>query len=748
MYTTSDGYKSAVLQYDKKYESKITIGSKVITNENLISFTAQQSMQQDETFSIGNTISSCLNLIFLHNDVETDDKDIINLKLGLLVNGAYEYIPLGIYNIHSIDSNDTTTTLLCYDNMVKFDIAYSENNENPTLHTVINRLVQLTGVNFGGTLSNYKDYKLTPLKGYSCREVLGFIAGVLGSNAIINREGKFDFVSLSTQPIYAIERFELVTKDGSVVMTKDSEVVEVKAQVGYAQSDNYYDYTKKNKNYKIKKVINSLDTGDISLGSIDDESVCLSIRNPFVDEDILQDIYFKMNGLEFLPYSLNWSGDISIDLGDLMTVTDTKGVMRCHPVLSQTVTYNGALNTILGASGDTKLANTYVVKTEQEAELDRTQEDLEDTKEEVSGVKVEINKMQDSIELKAEKTEVENVKEDVENVKNDVSSINIGLDGITQRVSSVETTTTNLDKKVDTAQSTANTANSTANSNKSEIESTKSKVSTIETNLEGITQRVSSTEETVSTINGDMTNLESRMDSAEQKITKDAIVSTVSSEFYKKTETDNKYLTENSSVITQMADSIESKVNSGDISTIVKQNATSWGLSINGKLSGTNYTFDGSNFTIGSATGSTTAYHNNSQSKWVHSDGSYTLANSSGFMKYMGNTGKSYHYLTTTGTARVEGDATVYPKSITVQLGDEFKGKDFTVTYGASKMGLPGMSIYPNKVVYVGYNVQSVAKDTANATFTISGWSEWYDLTTTTPTYRRGYLDVSYVVVA
>ena len=66
------------------------------------------------------------------------------------------------------------------------------------------------------------------------------------------------------------------------------------------------------------------------------------------------------------------------------------------------------------------------------------------------------------------------------------------------------------------------------------------------------------------------------------------------------------------------------KVNGSDLKTIVTQNADSWRLSINGKLSGTYYNFDGTNFSIGSSNGSTTAYHASEYSKWTHSDGSWT----------------------------------------------------------------------------------------------------------------------------
>lgn len=121
-------------------------------------------------------------------------------------------------------------------------------------------------------------------------------------------------------------------------------------------------------------------------------------------------------------------------------------------------------------------------------------------------------------------------------------------------------------------------------------------------------------------------------------------------------------------------DQIESKVSVNGIGTVVTQNAESWGISINGKLKGTNYTFDGNNFTIGSTTGNTTAYHAAGYSKWVHTDGSYTRIDAKGMTWSKGGTASGYHYLLYAGEYRCPSEATW-----TVTLPAEFQGKDFKV---------------------------------------------------------------------
>lgn len=121
-------------------------------------------------------------------------------------------------------------------------------------------------------------------------------------------------------------------------------------------------------------------------------------------------------------------------------------------------------------------------------------------------------------------------------------------------------------------------------------------------------------------------------------------------------------------------DEIEHKVSKDGIGTVVKQNAESWELSINGKLKGTNYTFDGNNFTIGSTTGNTTAYHAAGYSKWVHTDGSYTRIDAKGMTWSKGGTATGYHHLLYAGEYRCPSEATW-----TVTLPAEFQGKNFKV---------------------------------------------------------------------
>lgn len=147
----------------------------------------------------------------------------------------------------------------------------------------------------------------------------------------------------------------------------------------------------------------------------------------------------------------------------------------------------------------------------------------------------------------------------------------------------------------------------------------------------------------------------------------------------------------------QTAEEISSKVSKGDgLKTEVTQNAESWGISINGKLKGTKYDFTGDSFTIGDLAGGDKVEHKPLYSKWMHGN-DYSCASSEGFKRYIGATGKDYHYLFYVGSTNITAGTPV-----TITLPTEFKGKDFKVIAAVSALSLSGdVCVYYSVVPYI-----------------------------------------------
>lgn len=326
MQNTTADYKLEINKPSRSFECKITIGNNIYTNEDLVNLTLEYTQPQ-EGFSIGGTISQSLDLTLLNRGDIIYSTSQIKVEIGLKIGSTIEYILMGIFNIDDIEKTDYTTKFTAYDNMIKFETPYfSSLGDKPTLKQVVNEISQITGVEFIGSLP---DYNVSRLEGFTCREVLSYIASICGGNAVITRDGKFTIKSLS----------------------------EVEKSI---DGNNYFDYTREEVKYKVGQISCQVGENNIlSKGSVGTDSMELGFENPWVTESILNDIYNKLKSVEYLGYSMKWQGDISLDPYDIITVTDIKNVVRKIPILSQKISYTGGLTSEIGAKGETKNKNSF-----------------------------------------------------------------------------------------------------------------------------------------------------------------------------------------------------------------------------------------------------------------------------------------------------------------------------------------------------------------------------------------------------
>lgn len=326
MQNTTKNYKLEINKPSREFECKITIGNNIYNNDELVNLTLEHTQTQ-EGFSIGDTISQSLDLTLLNRGDIIYSTSQIKVEIGLKIGSTIEYILMGIFNIDDIEKTDYTTKFTAYDNMIKFETPYfSSLGDKPTLKQVVNELSKITGIEFIGSLPNYT---VSKLEGFTCREVLSYVASICGGNAVITRDGKFTIKSLS----------------------------EIKKSI---DGNNYFDYKREEVKYKIGKISCQIDENNILYkGSTGTDSMELGFENPWVTETILNDLYNKLNGLSYLGYSMKWQGDLSLDPYDIVTVTDIKNVIRKIPILSQKISYTGGLTSEIGAKGESKNKNSF-----------------------------------------------------------------------------------------------------------------------------------------------------------------------------------------------------------------------------------------------------------------------------------------------------------------------------------------------------------------------------------------------------
>lgn len=343
MQNTSTLFKTKIKEASRQFQCKITIGDRIFTNENIVDVKIDGNMQPQDSFMIGVTPSNMLDLTLLNSGDTIYSTNQIKIEIGLNIGSTIEYILMGYYNIDDITKTDYTIKITAFDNMIKFETPYfSSLGDTATLQQVVNELASKTGVQFTGSLPAYNVKKL---EGFTCREVLGYVASLCGGNALITREGKF-----------------------TIVILKD---------INYSiDTNNYFDYKREEVKYKISKVSCKVGDKELSKGALGTDSMELQFENPWVTESILTDIYTKLNGFNYLGYSMKWQGDISLDLGDIVTITDKKGVVRKHLILSQKFNYTGGLTVEMGAKGESKNKNSFNSSGENSKKINRVVTEL------------------------------------------------------------------------------------------------------------------------------------------------------------------------------------------------------------------------------------------------------------------------------------------------------------------------------------------------------------------------------------
>ena len=166
------------------------------------------------------------------------------------------------------------------------------------------------------------------------------------------------------------------------------------------------------------------------------------------------------------------------------------------------------------------------------------------------------------------------------------------------------------------------------------------------------------------------------------------------------------------SEIKQNADEILLRVTADGVETLVKQNADSWELSINGKLTGRTYKFDGEGFTLGGTEGDV-AKHTPALSEWNFKNGGKARIDENGFYFQHGSSKNEYHSLIKVFTKTVITDLNGY-FSEPIQLPTEFSGKNI-----ATSVSIESAYINPNGQGIL--SAQSIGASVNGTTVTVSG---------------------------
>lgn len=330
-YTTSREYEK-IIYSGEATENRIRIWFNEVELEDADNYCEKLSASSrllpsssSNRFSLDNFVSKELTLI-LHEVSLDKIVDQVKISLGTLVNGEYEDIPLGVFNIQDKPITDKDKiTIKLRDNAIKFDFNYNakpiidSNGGSATKLQIFEDICSKAGVNTKvASFANSSDLIGIYDNTIKARAYIYYLAEQCGAIPTIDREGELIFVyinNLEVQriPLSSIEKFEIGDK------YRISKVIYEDAIRKYQSGNDNYDklflnsanpyISNQNQVNSIGSVVNGFEIDSLKTGKV--------LGNPAIDPYDIIEIYDDENGEELIiartlaNYSLTYNGVIT-----------------------------------------------------------------------------------------------------------------------------------------------------------------------------------------------------------------------------------------------------------------------------------------------------------------------------------------------------------------------------------------------------------------------------------------------------
>lgn len=340
MYNVSDNYKTNIYNPIRTLRAKCSLdGINLTDDENIQSISITRPFISGNKL-IGGAASSQISVSALdpfNKLLNVNDGAELLVSLGVEdTGGSIEWVPFQTITIDTIERDEDArlSTFSGFDLMTKLD-AVIWNQIDVTYPATLREIADAVASSVGLSISSdafllegqiyTEDHQPNFSGNETGRQIIGWIAEASLSNAIVTRNGNIKFIS----------------------------VVPSSTAISNIDSSNYYEF-------KPKSTYGSINT--LILGRVpqedniyrEDSAAVLSNgvkelrinNNPFIDdrrETVIDILFEAINGLNIIPYSLDWRGNPALDPGDIISIENNESKSEIVLLGDTSLEYNGGL---------------------------------------------------------------------------------------------------------------------------------------------------------------------------------------------------------------------------------------------------------------------------------------------------------------------------------------------------------------------------------------------------------------------
>lgn len=316
MYQVSERFKAAIQDSTRKfyYEGEITTKAGIkypFTNADIVKGSGYITNQccGDNEIELGSVYSAELGItLFSDIDRYTLEGATIRLSFFLQVDdGEYEEVPMGIFEISEANRTIKCLSIKAYDYMLRFEKSFKDTVSSGTAYELLSLACEKCDVELAHTEEEVNGWKngSTILGIYgendieSWRDVLYYVAQVLGRFCTINRAGKLELRPYGNVSVANISDKHRFTSSFSDFVTRYTAINSTNTRT---QTAEYY----------------ALDPDDgltMNLGV----NPMLQFGLTEVRKKMLLNILDDISLIKYVPFDSSTIGNPAFDLGDIIT---------------------------------------------------------------------------------------------------------------------------------------------------------------------------------------------------------------------------------------------------------------------------------------------------------------------------------------------------------------------------------------------------------------------------------------------
>lgn len=313
-----------LLMQSREFEVKAIADGVTHDSTSVVAFDIEDRLIPSEDFTIGAVIASKLSI-----QIRTSDTIPANASIAPYVRlngdmGPTDWIPLGVYFVDTRGYQNSIWTFSCYDKLILSQQPYVSVLTYPaTMAAVFSELCGQLGVTADPSvvinpayMIPYHDLDVT------MHDMLSYIASAHGASVRITKD---------TEQI-AFVKFSPTADEIPILASDYFKVLQTNPLKTYTAACLTY-----NKD------------GEKLTSGVGDSDHTLNFYNPFMNQTMLDSIMAEINGFSYTPFTMDWRGNPTLDIGAPVIVTQRDGTTLSSILLTNKSSYKGGLKATVTA---------------------------------------------------------------------------------------------------------------------------------------------------------------------------------------------------------------------------------------------------------------------------------------------------------------------------------------------------------------------------------------------------------------